>query len=82
MNRYRADTVNRQVNAMLMKDKLTLPVMTVGSPEFFGALVQKEMELVANNVSRSAIFAECGHSLALEAEYRLAQMLQDFMVRS
>ena len=63
-----------------MQDKLTLPIMTVGAPEFFGHLVREEMLMVAEDVQRSAIFEECGHSLALEAEVRLADMLVDFML--
>ncbi|KAH7082611.1 soluble epoxide hydrolase [Paraphoma chrysanthemicola] len=77
---YRAGLVNGQINRMLMQQKLTLPVMTIGSPEFFGALVRPEMLLVANSVERSYIFEECGHSLALEAEVRLADALKGFML--
>lgn len=52
--------------------------MTIGSPEFFGYLVKPEMEMAATNVSQSYIFEECGHSLALEAEVRLADALVGF----
>lgn len=69
-----------QVNSELAQNKLTLPVMTIGAPEFFGANVRAEMLMVAENVQRSAIFEEYGHSLALEAEVRLADMLIDFML--
>lgn len=55
-----------------------MPVMTIGSPEFFGYLVKPEVEMAANNVTRSYIFEECGHSLALEAEVRLADALIGF----
>lgn len=55
-----------------------MPVMTIGSPEFFGYLVKPEMEMAANNVTQSYIFEECGHSLALEAEVRLADALVGF----
>jgi hypothetical protein len=55
-----------------------MPVMTIGSPEFFGYLVEPEMETAANNVTQSYIFEECGHSLALEAEVRLADALLGF----
>jgi len=61
-----------------VQNKLQMPVMTIGSPEFFGYLVKPEMELAANNVTQSYIFAECGHSLALEAEVRLADALLSF----
>ena len=77
---YRAGLKNARINQQLAETKLTLPVMTVGAPEFFGALVKDQMSQVAVNVERSAIFDECGHSLALEAEQRLAAMLRDFML--
>lgn len=77
---YRAGLKNARINQQLAETKLTLPVMTVGAPEFFGNLVKDQMSRVAVNVERSAIFEECGHSLALEAEQKLAAMLRDFML--
>ena len=77
---YRAGLKNARINQQLAETKLTLPVMTVGAPEFFGALVKDQMSQVAVHVERSAIFEECGHSLALEAEQRLAAMLREFML--
>lgn len=67
-----------QINRELVPNKLAIPVMTIGSPEFFGHLVKPEMEMAASNVSRSYIFEGCGHSLALEAEVRLADALVGF----
>ncbi|UPX12286.1 Haloacetate dehalogenase [Ascochyta rabiei] len=75
---YRAGLVNGQINHELVPNKLAMPVMTIGSPEFFGSLVKPEMEMAANNVTQSYIFEECGHSLALEAEVRLADALLGF----
>ena len=77
---YRAGLKNARINQQLAETKLTLPVMTVGAPEFFGALVKDQMSQVAVHVERSAIFEECGHSLAPEAEQRLAAMLREFML--
>ena len=77
---YRAGLKNARINQQLAETKLTLPVMTMGAPEFFGALVKDQMSQVAVHVERSAIFEECGHSLALEAEQRLAAMLREFML--
>ena len=77
---YRAGLKNARINLELAKTKLTLPVMTVGAPEFFGKLVKEQMSNVAAHVEKSEIFEECGHSLALEAEKRLAVMLRDFML--
>jgi hypothetical protein len=54
--------------------------VTIGAPEFFGVNVREEMLMVAENVQRSYIFEECGHSLALEAEVRLADKLIEFML--
>ena len=70
-----------QINRQLVPDKLAMPVMTIGSPEFFGYLVKPEMEMAASNVSQRYIFEECGHSLALEAEVRLADALVGFFGR-
>ncbi|MDX7952115.1 alpha/beta hydrolase [Lichenihabitans sp. Uapishka_5] len=77
---YRAGLKNARIIAELKQTKLTLPIMTVGAPEFFGPLVEAQMLKVADRVERSAVFAECGHSLALEAEDRLASMLREFML--
>jgi pimeloyl-ACP methyl ester carboxylesterase len=77
---YRAGLKNAQINKELKAQKLTLPIMTVGAPEFFGPLVADQMRKVAENVERAEVFEECGHSLALEAEHRLADMLREFML--
>ena len=77
---YRAGLKNARINKELKANKLTLPVMTVGAPEFFGPLVEDQMLKVAEKVDRAEIFEECGHSLALEAEERLARMLREFML--
>jgi hypothetical protein len=69
-----------KINTELRQNLLTLPVMTIGAPEFFGVNVREEMLLVANNVQQSYIFEECGHSLALEAEVRLAEALVGFFL--
>jgi pimeloyl-ACP methyl ester carboxylesterase len=77
---YRAGLKNARINQDLKKTKLTLPIMTVGAPEFFGPLVEDQMKKVSNGVERAEVFGECGHSLAWEAEERLAKMLRDFML--
>ena len=77
---YRAALKNADANRELMREKLTLPIMTVGAPEFFGPLVEGQMLKVAEAVERAEVFEECGHSLALEAEDRLATMLREFML--
>jgi pimeloyl-ACP methyl ester carboxylesterase len=77
---YRAGLKNARINRELKQEKLTLPIMTVGAPEFFGPLVEDQMRKVSNGVERAEIFEECGHSLAWEAEDRLAAMLRAFML--
>lgn len=77
---YRAGLANARINRDLKQTKLTLPIMTVGAPEFFGPLVESQMLKVAEKVERTAVFEHCGHSLALEAEGRLATMLREFML--
>lgn len=77
---YRAGLKNAEINRRLSQVKLDLPVMTIGAPEFFGPLVEGQMRKVANRVERSEVFEECGHSLAWEAERRLAKSLRDFML--
>ena len=77
---YRAAFRNAEINRELAETKLSLPIMTVGAPEFFGPLVEEQMARLSDGVERAAVFEECGHSLALEAEDRLADMLRDFML--
>lgn len=80
METYRAGLKNARINKELGANKLTLPIMTIGAPEFFGPLVEQQMRDVSQGVERAAVFEECGHSLALEAEHRLAEMLRSFML--
>jgi len=77
---YRAGLKNAEINNSLKDNKLTLPIMTIGAPEFFGPLVADQMNQVSTGVAQSAVFEACGHSLALEAPERLATMLKDFML--
>jgi pimeloyl-ACP methyl ester carboxylesterase len=77
---YRAGLKNARINAELKKEKLDLPIMTIGAPEFFGKFVKGQMENMSEGVERDLVFDECGHSLALEAEDRLARELHDFML--
>ncbi|AHY47753.1 Alpha/beta hydrolase family [Rubrobacter radiotolerans] len=77
---YRAGLKNARINKDLKKTKISLPILTIGAPEFFGELVKGQMEKVSEGVERSEVFEECGHSLALEAEDRLAKVLHEFML--
>ena len=71
---------NARINAELKQTKISMPILTIGAPEFFGELVEEQMLKVAEKVDRAEVFQECGHSLALEAEDRLANLLREFML--
>jgi hypothetical protein len=55
---YRSGFVNGKQNVELAKKKLTIPVATIGAPEFFGPKVRECAEKFAENVVRSEIFEE------------------------
>ncbi len=78
---YRAGFKNAEINRELAKEKLTIPVMTIGAPEFFGPQVRECALKFAEQVTRSEIFEECGHSLALEAEGKLGGLLEVVLPR-
>ncbi len=81
---YRSAFVNKRVNEESVSEakggKIKCPVMTIGAPEFFGPTVRDCMLKVAENVTKSDIYEECGHSLALEQPERLAADLKAFML--
>jgi pimeloyl-ACP methyl ester carboxylesterase len=77
---YRAGLKNAGINDELKATRISLPILTIGATEFFGSLVGDQMRSVSEGVERSEIFDECGHSLALEAEDRLAATLREFML--
>lgn len=77
---YRAGLKNARINKELKQTKIGMPIMTIGAPEFFGELVEDQMNKVSEGVERAEVFEECGHSLALEAEDRLAKALHEFML--
>lgn len=80
---YRAGLKNGDLQQQLLKDggKLTLPVMVIGAPEFFGPQVKECAEKVCEKVQVEHLFEECGHSLALEKPERLAKCLREFMLK-
>lgn len=77
---YRSGFKNGEINQEIARNKLTLPIMTIGAPEFFGPQVEESILRMAEKVEQSEIFEECGHSLALEAADRLAARLNHFML--
>nr|POF07197.1 soluble epoxide hydrolase [Quercus suber] len=77
---YRSGFGNGEINVELAKKKLTIPVLTIGAPEFFGPKVRECALKFAANVERSEIFEECGHSLALEKPQKLSETLLGFFL--
>jgi len=79
---YRAGMKNADIHRKMLEEggKLTLPIMTIGAPEFFGPQVKEGILRVAETVERSELFEECGHSLALEKPERLAKCLREFLL--
>jgi pimeloyl-ACP methyl ester carboxylesterase len=81
METYRATFENQEITAELKEETtLELPILTTGAPEFYGHLVEDQMDQVSNGVDRHEVFERCGHSLSLEAEDRLAPVLREFML--
>ncbi|UPG94554.1 alpha/beta fold hydrolase [Luteibacter aegosomatissinici] len=79
---YRAGMKNARIVDVLRETKLTLPVMALSATEFFGPLIAEHLLQVVDRVERSEMFEKCGHSLALEAEERLAGLLRQFMLET
>jgi len=77
---YRASLKNADQIQELKQDKIDMPILTIGSEEFFGNLMKEQMEIVSEGVERNEVFEKCGHSLALEADDRLADLLTEFML--
>lgn len=80
METYRATMKNADQIQELKQNKIDLPIMTTGSQEFFGNLMKEQMEIVSEGVEQNQVFEKCGHSLALEADSRLANQLTEFML--
>lgn len=80
METYRATLKNAEQIQELKQEKIDMPILTVGSEEFFGNLMKEQMEIVSDGVERNEVFQKCGHSLALEADDRLAPLLREFML--
>jgi deoxyxylulose-5-phosphate synthase len=77
---YRAGFKNAAINRDLGKEKLDLPVMTIGAPDFFGPKVKESISKVTERITKHELYEECGHSLALEKPERLAKDLIGFML--
>ena len=49
---YRAGLKNARINQELKQTKISMPILTIGAPEFFGELVEGQMLKVADKVDR------------------------------
>ncbi|HCI6803539.1 TPA: alpha/beta hydrolase [Klebsiella quasipneumoniae subsp. similipneumoniae] len=78
LSTYRANFVNAEINKKLAKEKLDIPVLTIGAKEFMGDLVEQEISKLVSGRSKSLVWDECGHSLALEKPDELAEELVNF----
>jgi pimeloyl-ACP methyl ester carboxylesterase len=73
---YRATFKNIEDDKKWAEQKLTMPVLAVGSQYFIGEENRRQMERVAENVHYVEL--DCGHSMALERPEKLARTLHDF----
>lgn len=73
---YRATFENIKLNQNWAKQRLQMPVLTVGSKYFVGEESRRQMERVADGVRYVEI--DCGHSMALERPEALAKELHSF----
>src|SRR4029453_14897947 len=53
---YRAGLENGRINQELKQTKISMPILTIGAPEFFGELVEEQMFKVAEKVDRAEVF--------------------------
>ena len=76
-NIYRATEVNVKLNVESAQKKLTFPVPAIGSKDFIGKDVGKQMERVAENVQYKEL--GFGHQLAEECPGQLADLYLNFI---
>ncbi|KAK5048275.1 hypothetical protein LTR84_005945 [Exophiala bonariae] len=74
---YRATEQNVKANKESAKSKLQLPVLAVGSKDFIGQEVEKQMKNVAINVQYKEL--KYGHQLAEECPDKLSDIYLDFL---
>ena len=66
-----------QANKDSAKSKLQLPVLAIGSKDFIGQEVEKQMMNVASNVQYQEL--KYGHQLAEECPDKLSDIYLDFL---
>lgn len=66
-----------EANKKAAQEKLKLPVLAVGSSDFIGKGVEKQMQNVAENVQYKELYF--GHQLAEECPNELAKSYREFL---
>lgn len=64
-------------NKKAAETKLKVPVLAIGSRDFIGREVEKQMQKVAENVQYKELHH--GHQLAEECPIELAKLYRDFL---
>ena len=75
---YRAIDADLEQNAIRREKKLTIPVLAVGGARSVGQFVEKEMRIVADDVT-GIVLPDCGHYVAEEAPLALLEALLPFL---
>ena len=78
-NIYRETKANVRDNKKSAEQKLTLPVLAVGSKDFIGAEVRSQMEMVCEQGAVEYRELDFGHQLAEECPEKLAGLFLEFL---
>lgn len=78
LDTYAATLENARINRGLSSALPDIPVMTIGASHFFGNLVRDSLVGIGITPEEHHVFANCGHSLALERAEPLAAALDRF----
>lgn len=78
-NIYRETEANVRENRKSAEEKLSLPVLAVGSKDFIGEEVKRQMEAVCQEVSVTYKELDFGHQLAEECPEQLARLYLEFL---
>ena len=78
-NIYRETEANVRDNKKSAETKLTLPVLAVGSKDFIGEEVKKQMEAVCQEGVVTYQELSFGHQLAEECPEQLAKLYLEFL---
>ncbi len=81
-NIYRETEANMRDNKKSAEKKLSLPVLAVGSKDFIGKEVKRQMEAVCQKGSVTYEELDFGHQLAEECPEQLAKLYVEFLGQS